>query len=176
MGGAEAAGQAMPADVDATVVTTATGQTAPTANTERADAPVIIERMTLREMPTVVVDRVRAVDPQGGMNRAVVRLDPPELGRIMLEIVSNGDEISVIARADNAEAARALIRQRAEIEAAVEALGLTVSDFDVQADDRERDDAEPEARRDGGFDDRGAAADARYVTDDLPATEGELFL
>lgn len=170
-------GQIAAAEVDATAVTAGTNQTAAASNTERADAPVTIERITLREMPTVVVDRVRAIDPQGGMNRAVVRLDPPELGRIMLEIVSNGDEISVIARADNAEAARALLRQRTEIEAAMEALGLTVSDFDVQADDRERDDAEPEARRDGGFDDgRRPAGDARYVTADIPATEGELFL
>lgn len=169
--------QASTADATANVAAAAVTETAAPTNVERADAPVTIERITLREMPTVVVDRLRAIDPQGGVNRAVVRLDPPELGRIMLEVVSNGDEISVIARADNAEAVRALVRQRAEIEAAVEALGLSMSDFDVKQGDSQRQDAEQETRREGGrYDDRRPAGETGYATTDTPTTEGELFL
>ena len=172
-----AATQPGTADAAVTAVLGASAEAAAPTNVERADAPVTIERITLREMPTVVVDRLRAIDPQGGVNRAVVRLDPPELGRIMLEVVSNGDEISVIARADNAEAVRALVRQRAEIEAAVEALGLSISDFDVKQGDSQRQDAEQEARRDGRrFDDRRPAGETGYATTDTTTTEGELFL
>lgn len=174
--GAERLGARAATTADATTNVAAPAVTQTPANVERADAPVTIERITLREMPTVVVDRIRAIDPQGGANRAVVRLDPPELGRIMLEVVSNGDEISVIARADNAEAVRALVRQRTEIEAALEALGLSMSDFDVKQDDGERQEAEPDARREGGYDDRRPAADTGYATTDTPTTEGELFL
>ena len=162
-------------EANATATAAAVTESAPT-NVERADAPVTIERITLREMPTVVVDRIRAIDPQGGVNRAVVRLDPPELGRILLEVVSNGDEIAVIARADSAEAVRALVRQRAEIEAAIEALGMSISDFDVKQDDGERQDAQPEAHRDRSYDERRPAGETGYATTDTTATEGELFL
>lgn len=144
--------------------------------TESADGPTTLERITLREMPTVVVDRIRAIDPQGGVNRAVVRLDPPELGRILLEVVSDGDEIAVIARAENAEAVKALVRQRSEIQAAVEALGLTVSDFDVRQGDDTRDRSAQEDRRGTGYDDTAPTTDPGFVAADKPTSQGELFL
>ncbi|MEM7285191.1 MAG: flagellar hook-length control protein FliK [Actinomycetota bacterium] len=158
--------------------TTAAPAAAPTPSPttgDNASAPMVIERVALRDVPTVVVDRIRAVDPQGGVNRAVVRLDPPELGRITLEVIGNGDEISVIARAENAEAARALIRQRADIQAAVQALGLSVSDFDVQHGDTSPREQQAEARRDR-FDGRRPDSGAGYQASDLPEPEGELFL
>ncbi len=138
-------------------------------------APLVIDRVALRNVPTVVVDRVRALDPSGGTNRAVVRLDPPDLGQIVVEVVGRGDEIAVVARADTAEAARALVRQRAEIQAAVEALGLSVSDFDVHHGDgndgqgqQGRDQRPNRPAVDGG--------PAGYQTAELPEPEGELFL
>lgn len=73
--------------------------------------------------------------------RMIVRLDPPELGTLTLELTSIADELTVAARTESHEAARALLRQRNEIHVALEALGMSLSEFDVKSkghDGRER--------------------------------------
>lgn len=64
----------------------------------------------------------------------IVRLDPPELGALTLDLRTVGDEVLITARTDTAEAARALLRQRADMQVAIQSLGLALTGFDVRSE------------------------------------------
>ncbi len=84
-------------------------------------------------MPSTMVGQLQEMQRAGQpQRRIVIRLDPPELGTVRLELTKVGDDVLVAARAETAEAARAILRQQPEIRTAVEALGLSLTGFDVQ--------------------------------------------
>lgn len=84
-------------------------------------------------LPSTMVGRIQEMQQAGQtQSRIVIRLDPPELGTVRLELVKIGEDVLIVARAETAEAARALLRQQPEIRSAVEALGLSLSQFDVE--------------------------------------------
>lgn len=107
------------------------------------------------------------------LRRLVVRLDPPELGALTLEVQSIGDDIAVIARTDNAEATRALMRQRADMQLAIESLGMSLSDFDVQTGTR---DEVPNRQRRSGARQPGAGGDEPFTQPQPTDDEGAIFL
>ncbi len=73
-----------------------------------------------------------------GHRRLVIRLDPPELGALTIELTAAGDNLAITARTESVEAVRALLRQRGDVQQAVEASGHSLVGFDVHAD-RDRD-------------------------------------
>ncbi|MFV2039303.1 MAG: flagellar hook-length control protein FliK [Acidimicrobiales bacterium] len=92
-----------------------------------------IRPLSLTELPATTLDQIRGMRQSGDSQRRIVlRLDPPELGALTLELRTRGDELTVIARSQTPEAARALLRQRVEVQTAVEALGMELAGFDVQ--------------------------------------------
>ncbi len=98
-------------------------------------------------VPTLVGAEVQQVVARGdGRGRLVIRLDPPELGAVTIELAALGEELAIRARTDSVEAARALLRQRHEVQQAVEANGMSLGGFDVQADG----DGQPAARSTAG--------------------------
>jgi len=84
-------------------------------------------------LPTATLGQLQEMQAAGQTQRRVVlRLDPPELGTVRLELTKVGEEVLVAARTETVEAARALLRQHAEVRSAIEALGLTLTGFDVE--------------------------------------------
>lgn len=154
------------AAVAAPVVTTAPAPAAQAAPVATIDALPHTIAMQVREAPN---------DALTPLHRAIVRLDPPELGSVTLEIRGIGDDLSIVARAESAEAARALMRQRGEIQIAVANLGMSVSDFDVQHGNGGDQHQAPRGRGDRN-DEQSSAQPGPYERPDTTQPEGELFL
>lgn len=80
-----------------------------------------------------VVSHARSLEP-GGAVEFRMRLDPPDLGRLQVRLVSSGDRVDghlVVAN----DAVRGLIEaQLPELRQRLEAAGLTVQSFDVTTD------------------------------------------
>ncbi len=85
------------------------------------------------ELPRVVVHQLGDLAHDGSNRRIVLRLDPPDLGEVILEIRHRNDDVSVVMRADNADAVRALNREHAEVQRAIQSLGFELGEFDVSA-------------------------------------------
>jgi flagellar hook-length control protein FliK len=162
-----------PAETNRTdAIAAATGRTTVVATTTEPVESVRIAQVLAPEM-----ERMRGTTA----NRILeIRLDPPDLGGVEVEIRSNGSTISVVAITESADATAAVLRQRDQIEATLRSLGMDLAGFDVSTGDTRRDGADE--RRTGtsagattttteGIDDDLAAAP---VTTDI--TEGSVFL
>ncbi|MDR2744991.1 MAG: flagellar hook-length control protein FliK, partial [Desulfovibrio sp.] len=67
-----------------------------------------------------------------GSRQIILRLDPPELGRLTLSLsVANG-EVRALIRAENGETAQAVSEQLARLKNSLEEQGFKVADLDVQ--------------------------------------------
>jgi flagellar hook-length control protein FliK len=107
-----------------------------------------------------------------------IRLDPPDLGTVDLEIRSSGSTVTIVARTESAEAMLAVLRQRDSIEASLREHGMDLSGFDVSDGTPEREQAEN--RR--GPAAAGVGSGSTAETDDVETTlsptnpEGSVFL
>lgn len=160
-----------------TVPTAVTGAPvqAPAATTGTMATTVVEAPQPLSQVPTTTLANVQQALRSGeSQHRTVIRLDPPELGTITLEVKAVGDEITVIARADNVEAGRALARQRADMATAVEALGMSLSEFDVQTGSgSESPDRERNSRREQREE---ATTENPFEQPEPPEQDGDIFL
>lgn len=123
-------------------------------------------------MLTALQDMRRSGDAR---RRIVVRLDPPDLGSVTIELTAVGDDVHIAARAESAEAVRAILRQHAEVLSALQTQGLSLTEFDVQAE------ADDPTRRHRALGPNAAGGEtAGESTDDergAPTTdEGAIFL
>lgn len=114
--GASAAAAAAPAIAAATpgVANTPADGTAPVA-------PADVPRVIAEQLPEV---RQRPV-------RLVLRMDPPELGRVHVSLVARGDDVHVVLRVEAPGAAEALQVQRERLAQAFADDGLNLSSFDI---------------------------------------------
>lgn len=114
-----------------------------------------------------------------GQRRVVLHLDPPELGGVTIELIARGEDLSVAARTENAEATRALLRQRLDIVAAISAHGMSLAGFDVSDGQTPGDQQREEAARSTKprtSPDTAATVDLDQLGEDRPTREGAIFL
>ncbi len=147
----------------------AVSDTAPSAPMQPSALPAAVAQQTQTAQ--------RAAD---GQHRAIVRLDPPELGNVVIEVSALGDDVAVIARTESPEAMRALMRQRADMAMAIESLGMSLSGFDVQtgsdSDAPEKQEGSgSRTRRDGTSSDPNDQ-EQRFDQPETPVSEGDIFL
>lgn len=126
------------------------------------------------------------IAPEAGRMRGTVghrtleiRLDPPDLGTVDLEIRSSGSTVTIVARTESADAMLAVLRQRDQIEASLRDLGMDLSSFDVSAGTPEREQAENRRDTVRGRAATGSAAEPAEVDATTPTpinTEGSVFL
>jgi hypothetical protein len=122
-------------------VTPATPQ-APT----RADA-IAAPSATIRadELQRAIADTARQLaDQGGGRHRISVHITSPDLGQVVIEIVSRGSEVRVTLQPQEAGAGGSLQQQQQAVARALATEGFTLSGFDVQtghSDGRNREDA-----------------------------------
>jgi len=129
-------------------------------------------------LPATTVGQLQEMQQAGqAQRRIVIRLDPPELGTVRLAFTKVGDDIVVAARTETAEAARAILRQQPDVRTAVEALGLTLSEFDVQTpkeqDARHRG---PNGRQRGAFAEAATTQTEGEAPPEDHHDEGAIFL
>jgi hypothetical protein len=159
-----AAGDAKPA---AAQPATTSGNTAPmivaTASPDAAlplpvaDGAALVKTVPVSQLanlpPGAAVTAIGAViasEAGAGTNRFVIRLDPPELGRIDVRLRFGKDgEVHARMIADRPETASMLMRDAAALERALNASGLRTADAGI--DVMLRDSSGGFARTDGGF-------------------------
>ena len=104
-----------------------------------AEAPVA---PSAREFTARIVAAAQHSAREGQPTRLVVRLDPPELGQVAIEVVSRGTSVSVDIRPASSDAVAPLRNQHATVEATLKSAGFELSGFDVSnphaRDDRPR--------------------------------------
>lgn len=67
-----------------------------------------------------------------GSKQLTLRLDPPELGKLSLQLTVRGDEVKVVFKAENADAGNLLQENLSQLRQALENQGLKVSKMEVQ--------------------------------------------
>jgi hypothetical protein len=113
----------------------------------------------LADLPAAVVAAVRHLRHRpDGTQRLVVRLDPPELGSVQVDLLARGEEVHVVMRAEHDQAAGALREARPAVARALEAEGFALAGFDVSA--RDGDAARPGPHRSRPPAGRAAPADS----------------
>jgi flagellar hook-length control protein FliK len=70
-----------------------------------------------------------------GTSRLVIRLDPVELGPVLVSLRTRGGAVDISVRADNAGGAAAVADQRAHIQQVLADHGLDLSSFNVSGGD-----------------------------------------
>jgi hypothetical protein len=132
---------------------------APTAApaTARADA-LAAPTATIRadELQRAIADTARQLaDQGGGRHRISVRITSPDLGQVVIEIVSRGSEVRVTLQPQDTGAGGSLQQQQQAVARALASEGFTLSGFDVQTghpDGRGREDT-PQPQGDRAIDD-----------------------
>ncbi len=111
---------------------TATGvTTAPAPLTTPGPAPA----EQVRAVRPAVLELARGLRTGApGHASLVVRLDPPELGAVLVRVVVRGDSVSVTCRSADAGAVGALQQQRGDLVDVLRREGLDLGDFDVRHD------------------------------------------
>ena len=109
-------------------------------------------------------------------HRTVIRLDPPELGALTLQVTALGDDVAIIARTETAEAARALMRQRGDMALAIESLGMSLSGFDVQTGSGSQLPERQRTNQPGQRDRSPSGSEDVFEHPESPDSEGDIFL
>ncbi len=141
-------------------LTTGSSATAATTAATRADGIVGSEVRTIRadQLQRAIADTARQLaDQGGGSHRITVRIDPPDLGQVTIEVVTRGNEVRVSLHASDGTHTTALHSQQRAISEALSAEGFNLQGFDVQT-------GLPEDRRRDGEDRRG---DGRVLDVDI---------
>jgi flagellar hook-length control protein FliK len=155
-----------PVAASATLAATPTMTSSPRGGADHVSRP--------EELPRVVVHQLGDLARDGSNRRIVLRLDPPDLGEVILEVRHRNDDVSVVMRADNADAVRALNREHAEVQRAIQNLGFELGEFDVSARN-----GDPERHRQGRTRSAGRGAlfsPAPHLDQPTGAREGVLLL
>jgi flagellar hook-length control protein FliK len=115
----------------------------------------------------VVVDAAHGLREHGGGNYSLsVRLDPPELGSVRIEINAHQGEIHLVMHVDTPDAHLALHTQREGIERLLSGEGFGLAGFDVQTRQRRDEQRSDRNHRTGQRDDTDLAADEPSVPGD----------
>jgi hypothetical protein len=132
---------------------TASAASAATPATARADA-FAAPTATIRadELQRAIADTARQLaDQGGGRHRISVRITSPDLGQVVIEIVSRGSDVRVTLQPQDTGAGGSLQQQHQAVARALATEGFTLSGFDVQTghpDGRGREDApQPQGNR-----------------------------
>lgn len=83
------------------------------------------------ELPAAITDAVARLRPHGGGLRLSVRLDPPNVGTVMLSLHVVDDHVRLVMHAPDGTGAEALHQQKHLVEAALSAEGLALEEFRV---------------------------------------------
>lgn len=97
-----------------------------------ADQDGKITRATTSDFDALI--RAVRLRPGAQHSSARLHLDPPELGRILVDVRMKADELSITVRTENAEACRLLDARAGHLKSALEQAGIPVERFDVFAD------------------------------------------
>lgn len=124
-----------------------------TQTTVRADT-IAAPTATIRadELQRAIADTARQLaDQGGGRHRISVRITSPDLGQVVIEIVSRGSEVRVTLQPQDAGAGGSLQQQQQAVARALATEGFNLSGFDVQTghpDGRGRgDEPQPQGNR-----------------------------
>lgn len=91
-------------------------------------------RQILRQVQTGMLKAVGQ-----GRQQLSLRLDPPELGKVMLMLQVGNKEVNAVIRAENPDAAKAVAEQLSQLRASLEAQGLKVNKLEVQTQAQQHD-------------------------------------
>lgn len=106
--------------------------------------------------------------------RVTLRLDPPHLGAVTLDIASRNGEVHVVMRVEGPAAAQQLAAQRDQLRSALDAQGLSLAGFDIQ---QERGERQHERQQGSTARERLSGVAATGAIDPVaPTSEGVLFL
>src|SRR5690606_16324132 len=102
------------------------------ARVERTVRPA--PAMRPEQLQRALVETARQLARQGGgSHRVTVRLDPPDLGQLTIEVVARGSEVRITVRASEAGAAPVVLQQQTDVASALSAEGFQLDGFDVHA-------------------------------------------
>lgn len=107
------------------------GSAAPRAEAPQAAAAPGLEKFAPREMLRQVESGIYKTLNEGA-KQLTLRLDPPELGKLNLQITVRGQEVSVALKAENADAGRMLQENLHQLRQTLEDQGLKVGKMEVQ--------------------------------------------
>lgn len=128
------------AATERTVASRPDAATATAATTsDPAPAPADGEPVPASRLGATILPEATRMRGTAAHRTLEIRLDPPDLGTVDLEIRSSGSTVSVVARTESAEAMLAVLRQRDVIEASLRQHGMDLSGFDVSAGTPDRD-------------------------------------
>ena len=136
---------------------------APLAATDVRDSAAPPLTVAPSRIDTVAVAAARASAEAGRPIRLTLRLDPPNLGELRVELTVRGGQVTVRLEPANSAAAPALHQQREAVAAALERSGFQLSEFDVE---------NPEQQPQGDTRKRGTAR-AGFDVDETPTDEVE---
>lgn len=109
---------------------------APTIDVRDGTAPKMV--IAPSRIDTVAVAAARASADASRPIRLSVRLDPPNLGELRVEVTARGGQVSVRLEPTGANAAPRLAAQREAIAAALERTGFQLSGFDIANPEQQR--------------------------------------
>ena len=125
----------------------------PVASTPTAPAPttsVAATTMTGNPVPVQsILQQVRMQVRSGGVRDLSLRLDPPELGRLTLRFVLDGETLRVMVRANRTEVVAALKAEMSSFQSTLRDAGIDVASLDI---DLEHGDHAEGSKRDRGRD------------------------
>jgi len=91
------------------------------------------DAQTVRSVRPALIELSRGLRTNGAGNAClVVRLDPPELGAVLVRVVLRGGSVSVSCRSADAGAVDILQQQRGEVLDVLKREGFDLSDYDVR--------------------------------------------
>jgi len=126
------------------------------------------------ERPRLFDELVRSIRLRTGSYRssAKMQLNPPELGRVSIDVRMEGERLHVDVRTEHAEAAKLLHGRAAQLRTALAEHGIIVERFDVAPETSEQGDGftGPDGSS-GGFSEWGAAH-RHAVSSEAPGVDG----
>ena len=135
--------------------------------------PVTVVASPCSPVTPAIEEAARHLRREGDRTSLIVRLDPPELGAVLVRLTVHDGQVDVTLRAPDAQARGDLLARFPDIQQVLRDAGLDLSSFDVSFDASQGQllDSHPgESRQtpDRGTPHRGASADGSApVTDDV---------
>ena len=135
-----------------------------------APAPSIVA--ATRHVPAAVVEAARKLHSDGaGRSSLVVRLDPPELGSVVVRLTVSHGRVDVVLRTPDVAAQQQLQTQGRGVLDVLASHGLDLGSFDVAAHDSRDPRQTPQGSPDRGSSRQHAAADGTPTTGTDSATD-----
>lgn len=117
---------------------------------------------------TTFDDLVRSIRLNAGARRssAQLRLDPPELGRVHVDVRVDGERLEIIVRTETATARDLVSHHASRLAAALQEHGLSVDRFEVLTDGQEQGPSDAPDAFDAGVSDSQLFEDREYGEED----------